>query len=58
VTIELNPFLPKAALEIARQLGLPAEARIRDWDWDTDVRVSEPRPIFPRLERSPEAAEG
>lgn len=55
ISISLAPFLPDASQEIARQFGLPAEARKIEWNW-TPIQVEQPRPIFPRLEKTVGAA--
>jgi methionyl-tRNA synthetase len=56
VSIQLNPFLPRTALEMRAQLGLPIEAAQPDWIWDTDIAVAEPQSLFPRLDRPSETA--
>jgi methionyl-tRNA synthetase len=57
VSVELRAFLPRAAKEIADQLGLPADALDSSWGWDASITVAEPRPIFPRIEAPAEESE-
>lgn len=52
VSVSLEPFLPRTSDAIRSQLGLPAEAKSPDWEWSPEgIRVGEPQPLFPRLER-------
>jgi len=52
VAVNLQPFLPGAAAEILDQLGVGDDAFRPSWTWPVGVLVSEPKPIFPRLERT------
>ena len=52
VALNLQPFLPETASQIANQLGLGDDALTPDWIWHSDIAVAEPVPIFPRLEKA------
>jgi methionyl-tRNA synthetase len=52
VAVNLLPFLPHAAGRILDQIGVGEDACYESWEWPEGVRVLDPRPIFPRLERA------
>ncbi|HEV3309577.1 MAG TPA: methionine--tRNA ligase [Chloroflexota bacterium] len=57
VSISLEPFLPRSAIAIRDQLGLPSEAAAPEWVWQEGIEVVDPTPLFPRIERESTVAE-
>lgn len=55
VTIWIAPFMPRAAAELRRQLGLSAESRWQEAaEWgllQAGAPVTEAQPVFPRMDR-------
>ena len=57
VAVHLGPFLPRTAIQMRAQLGLPADAAGGSWSWaGSQIRVQKAEPLFPRLERVEETA--
>jgi methionyl-tRNA synthetase len=57
IAILLQPFTPKAAGQILTQLGVPEDRRqfahlSKEFALKPGSEISEPKPIFPRLENS------
>ena len=53
LAILVAPVLPKASAEILAQLNVPASPLLADARWgvlETDHQLSQPVPVFPRIE--------